>query len=97
MPDRLSELVLPVRDTTTGETTNETFSVGGTSYTELVTEIAANATTATFTDNAITSTGTYDIYTSIFTSVQSVSVSGNTLTVTLTPVSSAMSVKVRIS
>lgn len=100
MPSTLSQLVLPVKNTTTGEVSNETFNLpggGGSSYTELTTSIEANATTATFTDAAISDSKTFDIYTSIFTSVTNMTVSSTTLTVTLKPVSSAMNVKVRIS
>ena len=63
----LSQLTIPVKDTTTGEVTQQTFTLGGgggSSYIELTTDIAANATTATFTNAAITDTSTYDIYTS---------------------------------
>ncbi|MBP5595032.1 MAG: hypothetical protein J6Y02_06595 [Pseudobutyrivibrio sp.] len=95
----ISQVIIPVKDTSTGEITNQTFDLGGggTSYIELTTEIAANVTTVTFTNAAITDTKTYDIYTSVFTSIKNVSISGTTLTITLKPVSSAMSVKVRIS
>ena len=65
--------------------------------TELVVNVAANATSASFTNAAITSTATYDVYTSVFTSIKGMSISGTTLTVTLKPVSSAMQVKLRIS
>lgn len=95
----LSQLTIPVKNTTTGEVAQQTFTIGGggASYIELTTDIEANATTATFTNAEITDSKTYDIYTSIFTSISNVSISGTTLTITLKPVSSAMSVKVRIS
>lgn len=68
-----------------------------TAPTEIVVNVAANATSASFTNAAITSTATYDVYTSVFTSIKGMSISGTTLTVTLKPVSSAMQVKLRIS
>lgn len=68
-----------------------------TAPTELVVNVAANATSAAFTDDAITDSATYDVYTSVFTSIKGMSISGTTLTVTLKPVSSAMQVKLRIS
>lgn len=93
----LSEFTLPVKNESTGVITEQTFSVGGASYTELVTTIAAGAETATFTNSIISDSATYDVYTSVYTAVKGMSVSGTTLTVTLKPVSTAMSVKVRIS
>lgn len=94
----LSQMTIPVKNPSTGVVTEQTFDLGGgASYVELTTSIAANATTATFTNAAITDSKTYDVYTSVFTSLKGMSISGTTLTVTLAPVASAMSVKVRIS
>lgn len=68
-----------------------------TAPTELVVNVAANATSASFTSEAITSTATYDVYTSVFTNLTGMSISGTTLTVNFKAVSSAMQVKLRIS
>lgn len=65
--------------------------------TELVVNVAANATSASFTNAAIKSTATYDVYTSVFTNLTGMSISGTTLTVNFKAVSSAMQVKLRIS
>lgn len=64
---------------------------------DLVVSVAANATSASFTNAAITSTATYDVYTSVFTNLTGMSISGTTLTVNFKAVSSAMQVKLRIS
>jgi hypothetical protein len=95
----LSQVTIPVKNQSTGVVTEQTFDLGGggASYVELTTSIAANATTATFTNAAITDSKTYDVYTSVFTLLKGMSISGTTLTVTLEPVESAMSVKLRIS
>lgn len=69
----------------------------GASPTELVVNVAANATSAAFTNAAITSNATYDVYTSVFTNLTGMSISGTTLTVNFKAVSSAMQVKLRIS
>ena len=95
----LTQLTLPVKNTSTGEVSNQTFDLpaGGTSYTELTVNVGANATSASFTDTAITSSATFDVYTSVFTNLTGMSISGTTLTVNFKAVSSAMQVKLRIS
>lgn len=95
----LSQFTLPVKNASTGEISEQTFDLptGGASFTDLVVNVAANATSASFTNAAITADATYDVYTSVFTSIKGMSISGTTLTVTFKPVSSAMQVKLRIS
>ena len=66
-------------------------------YIELTANVAQNATSASFTDAAITSTKTYEVYSTVFTQITGMSISGTTLTVTFKAASAAMTMKLRIS
>lgn len=71
--------------------------VNGFKRTVLVGTLAANATTITFTNDAITSTATFDVYTDSDISYESMSRSSTTLAITYEAQSSAVGVKLVIT
>lgn len=66
-------------------------------YIELTATAAANATSVSFTNEAIVDNKSYDVYCTTFTNITGMTKSGTTLTVTFKAVSAARTFKLRIS
>lgn len=70
---------------------------GFVSFTDLTKDAASGATSVAFTNAAITSTKNYELFSTVFTNITGMSISGTTLTVTFQALSSARTFKLRIS